>query len=242
VDFAGRLERADDIALTFLLASEGKLGIMQRQKPRRYIKDGSRKLSIPAELMKWRSAGITDPKKLCLEDRRLRLCRPPAGRVPGESGRRAQAPGKPGNTSAASEGGRAAEALGQTGNTSAAGAGTWAGLCRPDEELRPDEWASWAGKREANYAVLALDRGQAEQLMEYRQKEGYPRKDNVRGDAAKALSIVAAAHCKGQGLLLTVEEVSADEYEEHRLDLAELHFEKYGYDPCPPRYSGLGFF
>jgi hypothetical protein len=73
--------------------------------------------------------------------------------------------------------------------------------------------------------------------MEYFQRKRYPRKDNAKGDAGKIRAIVAAAHGKGQGLLLTVEELSADDYEDHRQDLEEKYWAAHGRNPFADRYA-----
>ncbi len=56
----------------------------------------------------------------------------------------------------------------------------------------------------------------------------YPRDDTDVRDAEK---VVKAAIHAGQGLLLTVEELSADDYDEHRLDMEEKYYETFGKDP-----------
>jgi hypothetical protein len=87
------------------------------------------------------------------------------------------------------------------------------------------------GQRHWKYAVIALEKGNVEQLMEHRRKEGYPRMENAKGDAAKIRGIVAAAQRKGQGLLLTVEEIDEDDYEWHKERKGDMYYKIYGKHP-----------
>ncbi len=205
LDFAGKLKMADDIALTFLLAAEGKLDLLRPQKPRRSIRSGVRNISTPAEYWQWRRAVMADPDAASLDDRRDGLCQPLEKEI-------------------STEGGSAEHACLPPGDKPQ-WVGEGSGAHRENEETGRTTW----------YAVTALDKGRAEQLLEFLQANGYPQRDNLAENAGDVLRIVEAAQHKGQGLLLTVEEVHADEYEVHKEGLVELYYEKYGHHPYRSR-------
>ncbi len=109
---------------------------------------------------------------------------------------------------------------------------------RQNEELLQGKWYYTRTPRSTRdrdkplaYAVIAVDKGLVEELMEYWQKEGYPQRDNAKGDAANALRIAAVARRKGQGLLLTVEEVAEEKYKSHKEKKVNLYWNTYGRHP-----------
>jgi hypothetical protein len=73
-------------------------------------------------------------------------------------------------------------------------------MCEKNEEILQGEWAS-LGSRHASYAVIALDNWETVHLM-----ANWPDKQNHTHVEDEAAGIVAAAHRKGQGLLFTVEQ------------------------------------
>jgi hypothetical protein len=279
LDFAGNLETAGDIAVTFQLASEGKLELMN--VPGRCWGNPRDRLRYPRErgFWRWRTVGVENlklPDDTPLERRRDYLCQPPKEKISGEGGsvrgKRLQSadtsppPDEPLEGEVSAEGGRPPQLLSQPADTSLPGdeapdegvspegggatqlqthvadtspSGDEASdVRRHNEEVLQERWRdtrcrrSWAElEKRLPYAVIALDKGQVEQLMEYWHKEGYPQKDNAKRDAANALSIVTAAQRKGQALLLTVEEAAGEDYKEHKEDKVNLYWNTYGRHP-----------
>jgi hypothetical protein len=216
LEFAGKLSMADDIAHTFQLASEGKLGVRQRKQVPGYFSPGRPLLSFPGMNL----AALGKPGKLPRGDQGG-----PSGHPPAEGG-------------VSGEGGRV-EDLRPWRAKRARTAGGGSDVSRESEESLHVTWPSWAEHRHRKYAVIAVDARKVERLMGYWQGRGYPQKDNTKGDAAEAACIVAAAQRKGQGLLLIVQETELDEYEDRREDREERYYERYGKYPYGDSDSDL---
>jgi hypothetical protein len=206
MDFGGRLYMADDLVLTFQLASEGMLGVNQRMHVQQHFELLSRKR---CELMAFPGARPT-----ALAD--------PESSVPR------------GSTAGPSEGGASGEGGGVRGLRPRSGARSQKvaeGLNVSTEsgECLHVTWPAWGGQRHTRYAVMALDTGKVEQLVGYWQEKGYPGAGNAVGE--KARCVAAAALRKGQGLLLAVEELDEEEYCQHGQVMEERYFARYGEYP-----------
>jgi hypothetical protein len=213
--FGGVLEMADNLALSFQLASQGKL---QGVKARKNAMRESRLFPLP-------KLRLGNPGRLPWERPRARSFGPvpqaiyDVERGEGESTSqwRRRRPGLRFRTA-------------EEASTSAG----------PSEEVLAGEWPKWAEFREnLKYAVVALDEEKAEQLNRYlqdRRETGESEMDSwlhEKGTTVgeKAATVIDAAVHKGQGLVLTVEEVDEFEYHERRDLMGERYFAYYGKHP-----------
>ncbi len=207
--FGGKLGMADGIVATFQLASVGKLGFTQRKLALKHLDmiptQGAEPQSTPGQ----RLVALGDPGGPSQGDRGG-----PSGHSPAEDG----VSGEGGNV-----GGLHSRRVKRARTT-----GERPSVPRESEESLHVTWPAWAGARETNYAVVVLDGAKVEEVAGYWQESGYPREDNAKGDAAEAACIVAAAHGKSQGLLLTVQEVPPDEYEIQKEYREDLYIVRYG--------------
>ncbi len=215
VGFGGKLGTADDIAEIFQMASAGNLVARQgRQTQKSY---GPYYTNTPEELLSYPGTNLAklgNPGRLPQGDRAGPSGHPPAeGGISGEGGSVEDLRPRCAKRARIADGGS---------NVS------W-----ESEESLHVTWPAWAGRRcqHRQYAVTALDAAKVEQLMGYWHERGYLRKPIATREAAEAACVVSAAHRKGQGVLLTVQETDPDEYEKRSKEREQKYYQKYGKRP-----------
>jgi hypothetical protein len=178
--FTGALDMADDLAVTFQLAAEGELGAGLRERAREDVEAGPQVGDGAAR--RW-TAPPHDPRGFSRKHRRRELCQlPSTGGVAKTSGSvqrlRRRVPDVFRTVAKLTE------------------------MRKQNEEILQGEWPSVGGKREGKYAVIALDKWEVVHLMAYWPGEKGRQLTPVEEAAA---CLVADAHRRGQGLLLTVD-------------------------------------
>jgi hypothetical protein len=107
--------------------------------------------------------------------------------------------------------------------------------CVESEENLQGEWPSWSGYRDEPCAVIALDPQKGKQLLRFWLETGYLQ--SADADGRDAVGIVAAAVRKGQGLLLTIRELSWDQYAVHTDAKKDDYKDLYGKLPMDLAYG-----
>jgi hypothetical protein len=209
LQFWGRLGMAGKLALTFQLASKGELGPDRRRKTPGH--------AYPQDLFSRKRVHVENPGILPWQGKKWRPGDPPPQAVYEDDG---EPPWKR-----------------KPDDSAAAGEASAPASCTESEENLPGEWPSWSGYRDtdAPFAVIALDPQKGKQLLRLWLETGYLQ--SADADGREAVGIVAAAVRKGQGLLLTVQEFSWDQYADHTDDKEREYEELYGKLPMDSAYG-----